>query len=835
MGQQDVERQGLYEPRREHDACGVGAVVNINGSPEHRIIEYGKGVLLNLHHRGAAGADEITGDGAGILASIPKEFFRKISSELGIKLPTPGKYGIGHIFCPKDKNLAKKCEQVLEKAIEYHGMKVLGWRDVPVNRDCLGELALDAEPAIKQIFVDGNGLTENSLETKLYLARRRTEKISKSKFGKASEDFYITSLSSKTICYKGMFMAWQLFDYYPDLSEQSFASPLAVVHQRYSTNTLPNWRLAQPFRCIAHNGEINTLSGNRNHMFARYNSMKSEVFGEHIKDVIPVMDDAASDSACFDSVLELLVRVGRDIPHSIMMMIPEAFGPKYHISEDKRAFYEYHSSIMEPWDGPAAMVFTDGKMVGGTLDRNGLRPCRYTVTNDGLAVLASETGVIEFPPDKVRKKGRLQPGKMFIVDTEQGRIISDNEIKSRISRQRPYRRWLSRNRIELRGLFGVPKLPLSDASTLMRRLAEFGYTREEMKKLLIPMAVNGQEPVGSMGNDAPLAVLSDRPRLVFDYFKQLFAQVTNPPIDPLREGLVMSLMSFTGRKRNLLSESPQHCNQLKLPHPILTNEDIERLRSGSNKNFKVSTIPAVFDTGGMEPEKLLQKEVDNLIANAENAVKEGASLIIISDKNISEDKVPIPSLLAASAVYHGLLNKGLQGRAGIVIESGEPREVVHFCLLCGYGANAVNPYLVFESLEYMKQDGRLGDISSMEIADNYIAAIKKGILKTMSKMGISTLRSYHSAQLFEAIGLNSEIVNKYFTGTTSRIEGAGLDRIAEDVLKRHKKAHSGKIPSFTELDFGGDYHYRRNGERHLWNPVSVSKLQHAVRNNDQKS
>jgi glutamate synthase domain-containing protein 2/glutamate synthase domain-containing protein 1/glutamate synthase domain-containing protein 3 len=790
---------------------------------------------LNLHHRGAAGADEVTGDGAGILASIPDEFFKKAVSKLGIKLPKLGEYGVGHIFLPKDKGLAEKTGNVLERAIEYYGMKVLGWRDVPVKRDCLGELALQAEPGIKQILVDGNGDTGNTLETKLYLARRRAEKIAKSEFGQESEDFYVTSLSSRTVCYKGMFMAWQLFEYYPDLSEENFASPSAIVHQRYSTNTLPNWRLAQPFRCVAHNGEINTLSGNRNHMFARYDSMESDVFGEHIEDIIPVMDDTASDSACFDNVLELLVRAGREIPHSIMMMIPEAFGPKYHISEDKRAFYEFHSSIMEPWDGPAAMIFTDGKTVGGTLDRNGLRPCRYTVTNDGLAVLASETGVIEFPADKVRMKGRLQPGKMFVVDTEQGRIISDNEVKSRISRQKPYRRWLSRNRIELRGLFGVPDLPLSDPTTLTRRLAEFGYTREELKRLLIPMAVNGQEPVGSMGNDAPLAVLSDRPRLVFDYFKQLFAQVTNPPIDPLREGLVMSLMSFTGRKRNLLSESPQHCNQLKLPHPVLTNEDIEQLRSGSNDKFKVTTVQAVFDTKGGEPGELLREGIDRLVTDAKKAVKNGASLIIISDKEASENKAAIPSLLATSAVYHGLLDKGLQGRAGIVVESGEPREVMHFCLLCGYGANAVNPYLVFESLEYLQRDGKLGDAKSIEIADNYIAAVKKGILKTMSKMGISTLRSYHSAQLFEAIGLNSEVIDKYFTGTTSRIEGIGLESFAESVLRCHRKAYSGKIPNFTELEFGGDYCYRKNGERHLWTPFSVAKLQHAVRNNDQKS
>jgi glutamate synthase domain-containing protein 2 len=630
-----------------------------------------------------------------------------------------------------------------------------------------------------------------------------------------------------------MFMAWQLFSYYPDLADERIRSALAIVHQRYSTNTFPNWRLAQPFHCIAHNGEINTLSGNRNWMRARETIMASEMFGDDISDLLPVLSPEASDSACFDSTLELLVRAGRNMPHSVMMMMPEAFGPKYHISTAKRAFYEYHASIMEPWDGPAAMVFTDGRIIGGTLDRNGLRPCRYLVTTEDLAILASEAGVVEFPPEKIRKKGRLRPGHMFLVDTVEGREISDNEIKSTVARRKPYRRWLEENRIELRGLFDTPKLVRSEHETIAQRMRLFGYTREELKMVLTPMAINGQEPVGSMGNDTPLAVLSDRPKLLFNYFKQLFAQVTNPPIDPLREGLVMSLMMFTGKRRNILEETAGHCRQLKLPHPVLTNEDIERLRTVRQDDFKVTTIPAVFEPDMSDASDCLHRGLDLLVDAAEKAVKNGSCLIIISDRSSSETKVPIPSLLATAAVHHGLLKRQLRGEVGLIVESGEPREVMHFCLLCGYGANAINPYLAFESLDELHRQSELpAKMESIQIADNYIAAIKKGILKTMSKMGISTLRSYHGAQLFEAIGLNSSFVDEYFTGTSSRIGGIGLEEIAQEAFTRHKSAFGERSPGSLELDFGGEYHFRHTGEEHLWNPTTVSRLQHAVMNDD---
>jgi glutamate synthase domain-containing protein 2/glutamate synthase domain-containing protein 1/glutamate synthase domain-containing protein 3 len=830
------EDQGLYEARREHDACGIGAVVNINGQPDHSIIEHGREILVNLHHRGAAGSDEVTGDGAGILFQIPHDFFASECERSGFSLPPAGKYGVGMIFAPADESLNDSCAKIFEEAVGHYGLKVVGWRAVPTCNDCLGTIALASEPSIRQIFIDGAGVEDEMLERKLYMVRKRAEKLVRKQFGRKAKDFYVASLSSRTICYKGMFMAWQLFAYYTDLADERLKSSLAIVHQRYSTNTFPSWQLAQPLRCVAHNGEINTLSGNRNWMQTRQMKMASAAFGDDISDILPILTPEASDSACFDNVLELLVRSGRSMPHSMMMMIPEAFGSVYHISTDKRAFYEYHASIMEPWDGPAAMLFTDGRMVGGTLDRNGLRPCRYVVTNDGLVVMASEAGVIQFPAEKIRKKGRLQPGQMFIVDTVEGRIISDNETKSKIARQKPYRRWLDENKIELHGLFEAPKLVHSDADTLSQKLRMFGYSREEIKMILLPMALNAQEPVGSMGNDAPLAVLSDKSKLLFNYFKQLFAQVTNPPIDPLREGLVMSLMNFVGKKPNILNETPEHCRQLKLPHPVLANEDIQKLYSVKRKDLKAVSISAVFDSNLTNPAGSLKTALNDLVDSAEKAIEDGASLIIISDRDADENMAAIPSLLATAAVHHGLLNRGLRGEAGLIVESGEPREVMHFCLLCGFGANAVNPYLAFQTLDYLQQQGRIPEeMESSQIGDNYIAAVKKGILKTMSKMGISTIRSYTGAQLFEAIGLNRSLVDEYFTGTSSRIGGIGLGEIAAEAIERQQNAYRQDKTSIPELDFGGEYHFRHDGESHLWNPTTVAKLQHAVKNSDQKA
>ena len=830
-----LEDQGLYEQRYEHDACGIGAVVNMDGRADHSIIAYGKQILVNLRHRGAASSDNITGDGAGILFQIPHKFFNAEYQRAGVILPQPGQYGVGMVFGPKDNTeLRTRCDQILESAIAHYGMKVLGWRDVPTNNTCLGRIALAAEPSIKQVFVDGDDLTDAALERRLFMARKRAERLVE-QLGQEAEDFYITSLSSRTICYKGMFMDRQLFDYYPDLEDERLTSALAVVHQRYSTNTFPNWRLAHPFRCIAHNGEINTLSGNRNSMRGRQPKMVCKALGEDLTDLFPVVTPGASDSASFDNALELLVQAGRSLPHALMMLIPEAFGAKYHISTDRRAFYEYHAAIMEPWDGPAAMVFTDGRLIGGTLDRNGLRPCRYLVTTDGLVIIASEAGVVEFPPEKIREKGRLRPGHLFLVDTVEGRIISDNEIKSKIVRQQPYRRWLEENRIELRGLFDAPELAERDPQTIVQRMRAFGYTSEELRMILTPMAVNGQEPVGSMGNDTPLAVLSDRPKLLFQYFKQLFAQVTNPAIDPLREGLVMSLMLFTGKKRNLLNETPEHCRQLKLPHPILANADMERLRSVKRSDFKVATVAALFDANDKNPDQALKRGLDALIESAIKTIREGVSLLILSDRGVTETQAAIPSLLAVSAVHHALINRGLRTETGLIVESGEPREVMHFCLLSGYGANAINPYLALEVLNEMHRRGDLGSsLEPVQLADNYIAAVKKGILKVMSKMGISTIRSYMYAQLFEAIGLNKALVDEYFAGTTSRIQGVGLDQIAQEALARHASAFNAEA-CMPDLNIGGEYAFRQNGERHLWNPTTVAKLQHAVRDNDAKT
>jgi glutamate synthase domain-containing protein 1 len=826
-------KRDLYDPQWEHDACGIGAVANISGRRDHAIIEYGNEVLLNLMHRGAAGSDESTGDGAGILFQIPHEFFDEEVARLRFRLPEPRRYGVGMVFGPQDAGLRRRCEDILNGAIEFRGLKVLGWRDVPTDNTCLGDLARAAEPVVRQVFIDGAGLEGAALERQLYLSRKRAERLVAERFGERAEDFYLNSMSCMTLLYKGMFLAPQLFAYYPDLSDDRVVSALAVVHQRYSTNTFPNWRLAQPFRLLAHNGEINTLSGNQNRMRARQRHMVSPLLGDDLSDLFPILTPGASDSACFDNALELLLMAGRSLPHAMMMLIPEAFGSSYHISADKRAFYEFHAATMEPWDGPAAMVFTDGRLVGGTLDRNGLRPARYVVTTDGLMVLASEAGVIDFPVERIKSKGRLQPGKMFLVDTEQGRIVVDNEVKGKITRQKPYRRWLEKNHIELRGLFGVSSAVESDPETIGQRLRAFGFTREELQMILVPMASNSQEPVGSMGTDTPLAVLSDKPKPLFNYFKQLFAQVTNPPIDPLREGLVMSLMAFAGKQRNLLDETPEHCRQLKLPHPILTNDDVERLRAVKRGDFQVATVESLFDPDPDDPGGALQRGIEAMLGAAEAAIRDGASLLIASDRGVSPERAPIPSLLAVGALHHGLLDRGLRAEAGLVIETGEPREVMHFCLLCGYGVNAVNPYLVFEAIHELYRRGEFPGVTDPEqLCDQYVTAVKKGILKTISKMGISTLRSYRAAQLFEAVGLERGVVDAYFKGTTSRIEGADLEVVAREALTRHRNAFGGRLQGVLETDFGGEYHLRLDGERHLWNEGTISHLQHAVRSDD---
>jgi glutamate synthase (NADPH/NADH) large chain len=827
-----MEQQGLYDPLFEHDACGVGFIVNINGEKTHQIVSDGVAIIKNLVHRGAVGGDQKTGDGAGILVQIPHAFFVRECERLSIKLANESEYGVGMLFLPRDGKLREHVINMVETLISDEGGELLGSREVPVNPDCLGDTARESMPVVWQVFIRFQGVSGKELERKLYVLRKCIEnKAIESHL--SLEDFSIPSFSSKTITYKGMFSAIQLESFYSDLSDKEFKSAIAVVHQRYSTNTFPSWPLAQPFRQIAHNGEINTLRGNINRMKAREATLASSLLGENIYKITPVIDERLSDSGILDNVLELLNKSGRSVEHSMMMMIPEAFGSKYHISEDKRSFYEYHAAIMEPWDGPAAIAFTDGIKVGACLDRNGLRPARYTVTKSGRFILSSEVGVLNIPPADVLKKGRLAPGRMVIVDTEKKRIIDNNEIKATVSRQKPYRRWLLENKIELQGLFQPPGPVVTTRKLLEIKHKLFGYTLEELKLILQPMAENGQEPVGSMGNDAALAVLSPRPQLFFNYFKQLFAQVTNPPIDPYRENLVMSLMSFIGRERNLLEETPLHCRQLKLLHPILTNEDIDKMRQINEKDLKSTVLPILFPAAAdndRENKHLLKQSLTELCRNAESKVDQGCSILILSDRGADETHIPIPTLLATSAVHHHLVSAGKRQLTGIIVETGEVRDVMQFATLIGYGASAINPYLAFETITDMKKNNDIAEELKLEtVIDNYITAIKKGLLKIMSKMGISTIRSYMGAQVFEAIGLDSKLIADYFPGTPSRIEGISLDIVEQEARMRHDKAYNTVYHTDSYLESGGNIYYRRFSENHLITPEAVVLLQKATR------
>ena len=814
----------MYDPFYEHDSCGVGFVVNVNGQRSHQIVSDGITILKNLEHRGAVGGDSKTGDGAGMLIQIPHEFFSKESDKLGFHLPEDN-YGAGMLFLPQEKDRRKEAIALIEKTVAARGGKILGWRDVPVCPDCLGEMARSSMPFMKQIFVSFDNLAGDLLERKLYITRKCIEREAVNLHFE-THDFYIVSLSARTITYKGMFVAPQFEHFYPDLTDSNFQSSIALVHQRYSTNTFPSWPLAQPFRNMAHNGEINTLRGNMNKMTAREKTISSPVFEDEISDLIPIISLNNSDSGIFDNVFELLSLSGRSVEHSMMMMVPEAFGARYHISEDKRAFYEYHASIMEPWDGPAAIAFTDGVKVGATLDRNGLRPARYVITKSGKVVMASEVGVLDIPPEDVLQKGRLAPGKMFLVDTSNNRIIYDNEIKASISRRKPYRRWLESNRIELKGLFQVPGPVEIDHESLYRRKWIFGYTLEDIKMVLQPMGENAQEPVTSMGNDAALAVLSDRSQLLYNYFKQLFAQVTNPPIDPYRENLVMSLMSFIGREGNLLSETPQHCHQLKLPHPVLSNDDMMKLRNMDIEGYRSCVLPMLFDVNSGAAG--LKKAINDLCKAAEQKVDEGYSLLIISDRGVSDSKAPIPALLATSAVHHYLVRTQKRQLTGLVIETGECRDVMHFATLIGYGASAINPYMAFEILADLKEKNKI-HLRLETIIEHYITAVKKGLLKVMSKMGVSTIRSYRGAQIFEAVGLNDEFIKEYFPGTSSRIGGIGLETVAEEVLLRHRSAFQKDDFALETLESGGNIHYRSSSEKHLYSPEAIALIHRAVR------
>jgi glutamate synthase (NADPH/NADH) large chain len=818
--------QGLYNPSLERDACGIGFVAHVKGRKSHDIITRGIQILANLTHRGACGCDSETGDGAGLLVQIPHAFFERECRELGFEIPAPFEYGVGMVFLPVEGQQRLVCEGVLERIVREEGLTVLGWRDTPVDGDAIGRVARSSQPYIQQIFIGrgDSGLDPDALERKLYLVRKRAEKEI------SQPDFYVPSLSSRTIVYKGLLLAPQIARFYPELDDPEFVSALCLVHQRFSTNTFPTWQLAHPFRYIAHNGEINTLRGNVNWMHARQSILESPKFGEEIKKLFPVNPANGSDSSSFDNVLELLVQSGRSLPHAISMLIPEAWASNPHMPGDKQAFYEYHCSLMEPWDGPAAIAFTDGRVIGATLDRNGLRPARYLITEDDLIVMASEAGVLPVKPEEVRLKGRLQPGKMLLVDLEAGRIVSDKEIKQQLSSRKPYRQWLDRYQVKLDQLAEPPRVHTSDHATITRRQRAFGYTDEDVRLLMSPMAVNGEEPVGSMGTDTPLACLSDKPQPLFNYFKQLFAQVTNPPIDPIREEMVMSLVSYIGTERNILDETPEHCHTLKLPHPILKRRDLEKLRRLSQGDFLAMTLPTLFRAE--DGARGLERALDDLCRSASRAMKSGYTLLILSDREVDADYAPIPSLLALAAVHNHLVREETRTQVALIIESGEPREVMHYALLIGYGASAVNPYLAFETLEDLIVDGQMPVGMTLEKAlENYIKAVNKGLLKVFSKMGISTLQSYRGAQVFEAIGLNKPLVQKYFTGTPSRIEGVGLDVLAQEAIMKHDFAYQPIRDIDPELAIGGNYQFRSSGEYHLYNPETVSKLQHAVRQN----
>ena len=824
--------QGLYDPRNEHDSCGVGFVVNVKGEPSHKIIEQGLEVLLSLAHRGACGCEANTGDGAGILLQTPHKFLRKVCEPLGIHLPAPGQYGVGMVFLPPEIHSRRECEEMFQEVVQAEGQRFLGWRTVPSVNDLLGETAKEEEPVVRQAFIGRSPEIKDDLafERKLYVIRRRTTSAVWSARLPDASCFYIPSLSYKTIVYKGMLMTEQIAPFYPDLSDPDVESALSVVHSRFSTNTFPSWDRSQPFRYLCHNGEINTLRGNQNWMHARQSMFASELFGEDIEKIKPILREDGSDSAIFDNCLEFLVLSGRSLAHATMMMIPEPWTNHESMSDDKKAFYEYHSSLMEPWDGPASIVFTDGVQVGAILDRNGLRPSRYYVTKDDLVVMASEVGVLDLEPDRIAHKGRLQPGRMFFIDTKEGRIVSDEEIKETITKEHPYRKWLNENLVKLEDLPAASALEEQDHQTVVRRQMAFGYSQEDLKFILGPSSCDGVQPLGSMGDDTPLATLSDKPQLLYNYFKQLFAQVTNPPIDAIREEIITSTETTIGSEGNLLNPCPESCRQIKLKCPILNNDELEKLRNLKLDGFKSAMLPILFNPrdGGAG----LEAAMKDLCNRASKFINDGVNILILSDRGISPEKAAIPALLAVSGLHHHLINEGTRTRVGLVLESGEPREVQHFSLLVGYGAGAINPYLAFESLDDMIQRGQLKEIAYEKAVTNFIKASVKGIVKTMAKMGISTIQSYRGAQIFEAVGLNSAVIDKYFKWTASRVEGVDIEVLAKEVSMRHRRAFPDRDTGDEVLDPGGKYSWRKDGEYHLFNPMTVHRLQRACRTND---
>ncbi len=841
-GYQPVPAQGLYDPRHEHDACGVGFVVHIKGQKTHSIVSQALQLLVNLLHRGACGCEVNTGDGAGILIQMPDRFFRKEADRLGINLPPERGYGAGLVFLPRDPAVREQVETMFEEIVIDEGQLVLGWREVPTDDRELGPSAVAVEPVFKQIFIGrapgapAPGVSIESdaqFERKLYVIRKRIEHAVDAADLPAAEKryFYVPSLSSNTLIYKGMLTADQIGAMFPDLTDPAMESALALVHQRFSTNTFPSWPLAHPYRFVAHNGEINTLRGNINWMKAREALLRSDVLGHELDKILPIIREGGSDTAIFDNVLELLVMAGRSLPHAVLMMIPEPWQNHEGMSPARRAFYEYHSSLMEPWDGPASIAFTDGTVIGAVLDRNGLRPSRYYVTKDDLVIMASEVGVLDIPAEDIVVKERLHPGKIFLVDTAQGRIIADEEIKEQLAGEFPYAEWLQEHLIAIEDVPDAPFLPPPDHQTVLRRQQAFGYTQEDVSLLLAQMAKAGEEPLGSMGTDTPLAALSERPRLLYDYFKQLFAQVTNPPLDAIREELVTSMESTVGPERNLLLPEPESCRQINVRYPIIDNDQLAKLRHIQDhahlEGFRSVTLPMIYDP--REGGAALERAMARLQAQASAAVRDGNTILILSDRGVTEKCAPIPSLLATAGVHHHLVREGTRTRCALLLESGDAREVHHVALLIGYGAGAVNPYLAFETLDDMIAQGMVEGVTREKATLNYIKALNKGILKVMSKMGISTLQSYCGAQIFEAIGLEQQFVDRYFTWTASRIGGVGIDVIAREVKERHERAFPARRPALGDLESGGEYRWRRDGELHLFNPETVQKLQHATR------
>ena len=833
-----IPAQGLYDPRNEHDACGVGFVAHIKGLKSHDIVQQGLNILRNLDHRGAVGADALMGDGAGLLIQIPDDFFREEMQAMGITLPPPGEYGVGNIFLPKERASRLACEQELERAVRAEGQILLGWRDVPTNRDMpMSPWVRSREPIMRQIFI-GRGadvIVQDALERKLYVIRKTASSAIQKLELKHSKEYYVPSMSTRTIVYKGLLLADQVGEYYLDLKDQRCVSALALVHQRFSTNTFPRWSLAHPYRMVAHNGEINTVKGNYNWMRAREGVMSSPVLGNDLQKLYPISFANQSDTATFDNCIELLVAAGYQLSQAAMMMIPEPWEQHTAMDESRKAFYEYHAAMLEPWDGPASIVFTDGRQIGATLDRNGLRPSRYCITDDDLVIMASESGVLPVAESKIVRKWRLQPGKMFLIDLEQGRMIDDEELKASLAKAKPYKQWIEnlRIRLETLGASTVANNPPRQNIALLDRQQAFGYTQEDIKFLMAPMAANGEEGIGSMGNDSPLAVLSDRNKPLYNYFKQLFAQVTNPPIDPIREAIVMSLVSFIGPRPNLLDINQVNPPlRLEVTQPVLDFADMQRLRDievhtqGKFKSHILDiTYPIEWGSEGVEA------KLASLCAEATDAIKSGKNILIVSDQLVTVTQVAVPALLALSAVHQHLVREGMRTLAGLVVETGSAREVHHFAVLAGYGAEAVHPYLALETLADIHQH-LPGELSADKAIANYVKAIGKGLSKIMSKMGISTYMSYCGAEIFEAIGINKETVDKYFTGTSTQVEGIGVFEIAEEAIRTHLQAFSKDPVLKGLLDTGGEYAWRVRGEAHMWTPDAIAKLQHSVRANN---